>query len=46
MLLLRSLVFQFYFFASVTIASMSIFFMWPFPFSVRSAIARNCEELG
>ncbi len=41
MLLLRSLVFQFYFFASVTIASMSIFFMWPFPFKVRSAIARN-----
>jgi len=41
MLLLRSLVFQFYFYASVTIASMSIFFMWPFPFMVRSAIARN-----
>ncbi len=41
MLLLRSLVFQFYFFASVAIASMSIFFMWPFPFKVRSAIARN-----
>ncbi len=41
MLLLRSLVFQFYFFASVTVASMSIFFMWPFPFTVRSAIARN-----
>ncbi len=41
MLLLRSLVFQFYFYASVTIASMSIFFMWPFPFAIRSAIARN-----
>ena len=41
MLLLRSLVFQFYFFASVTVASMSIFFMWPLPFAVRSAIARN-----
>ena len=41
MLLLRSLVFQFYFFASVAIASMSIFLMWPFPFAVRSAIARN-----
>ena len=41
MLLLRSLIFQFYFYASVTIASMSIFFMWPLPFSVRSAIARN-----
>jgi 1-acyl-sn-glycerol-3-phosphate acyltransferase len=40
MLLLRSLVFQFYFFASVSIASMSIFFMWPFPFSIRSAIAK------
>lgn len=41
MLLLRSLLFQFYFFASVVIASMSIFLMWPFPFAVRSAIARN-----
>ncbi len=41
MLLLRSLVFQFYFYASVAIASMSIFFMWPFPFAIRSAIARN-----
>jgi 1-acyl-sn-glycerol-3-phosphate acyltransferase len=41
MLLLRSLVFQFYFFASVAIASMSIFFMWPLPFAARSAIARN-----
>jgi 1-acyl-sn-glycerol-3-phosphate acyltransferase len=41
MLLLRSLVFQFYFFASVAVASMSIFFMWPLPFAVRSAIARN-----
>jgi len=41
MLLLRSLVFQFYFFASVAVASMSIFLMWPFPFTIRSAIARN-----
>jgi 1-acyl-sn-glycerol-3-phosphate acyltransferase len=41
MLLLRSLLFQIYFYASVTIASMSIFFMWPFPFAIRSAIARN-----
>ena len=41
MLLLRSLVFQFFFFASVAIASLSIFLMWPFPFMVRSAIARN-----
>ena len=40
MLLLRSLVFQFYFFVSVGIASMSIFFLWPFPFRYRSAIAR------
>lgn len=40
MLLLRSLVFQVYFFASVCIAAMSIFFMWPFPFWIRSAIAR------
>jgi len=44
MLLLRSLVFQIYFFASVTIASMSIFFMWPLPFAVRSAIARNWDK--
>ena len=41
MLLLRSLVFQFFFFASVAIASLSIFLMWPFPFTLRSAIARN-----
>ena len=41
MLLLRSLIFQFYFYASVTIASLSIFFTWPFPFALRSAIARN-----
>ena len=41
MLLLRSLIFQFYFFASVSIASLSIFLMWPFPFAIRSAIARN-----
>ena len=41
MLLLRSLVFQLYFYASVAIASLSIFFMWPFPFWIRSTIARN-----
>jgi len=41
MLLLRSLIFQFYFFASVAVASMSIFFIWPLPFAVRSAIAKN-----
>ena len=40
MLLVRSLIFQFYFFASVSIAATSIFFMWPFPFKVRSAIAK------
>ncbi len=41
MLLLRSLVFQFYFFASVAVASMSIFLLWPCPFRVRSAVART-----
>ena len=41
MLLLRLLVFQLYFYASVAIASLSIFFMWPFPFWIRSTIARN-----
>jgi 1-acyl-sn-glycerol-3-phosphate acyltransferase len=41
MLLLRSLVFQFYFFASVGIAAMTIFILWPFPFAYRSAVARN-----
>ncbi len=41
MLLLRSLVFQLYFYASVAVASLSIFLMWPFPFRIRSAIARN-----
>lgn len=40
MLLLRSLGFQIYFFASVCVAAMSIFFMWPFPFAIRSAIAK------
>ncbi len=40
-MLLRSLVFQFYFFASVGIAAMTIFFLWPFPFAYRSAVARN-----
>jgi 1-acyl-sn-glycerol-3-phosphate acyltransferase len=40
MLLLRSIVFQIYFFASVSIAAMSIFFLWPFPFKARSAIAK------
>jgi len=41
MLLLRSLVFQFYFFASVAVASFTIFLLWPFPFRARFAIARN-----
>ena len=40
MLLLRSLVFQVYFFASVCVAAMSIFFLWPLPFSLRSTIAK------
>lgn len=40
MLLLRSLVFQFYFFVSVSIAALLIFFLWPAPFRFRSAIAR------
>jgi len=40
-LLLRSIVFQLYFYISVCIASLSIFLMWPFPFRIRSAIARN-----
>jgi 1-acyl-sn-glycerol-3-phosphate acyltransferase len=40
MLLLRSLVFQFYFFLSVAIASLTIFFLWPFPYGVRWAVAR------
>ena len=40
MLLLRSLVFQLYFFVSVCIAALSIFLMWWAPFGVRSAIAR------
>jgi 1-acyl-sn-glycerol-3-phosphate acyltransferase len=41
MLLLRSLLFQFYFFASVAIASGTIFLLWPFPFAWRSALARS-----
>ena len=41
MLLLRSLLFQIYFFASVGIASMTIFVLWPFPFRCRSAVART-----
>lgn len=41
MLLLRSLVFQFYFFASVAVASFTIFLLWLFPFKARFAIARN-----
>lgn len=40
MLMLRSLVFQFYFFATVCIASLMIFLLWPFPFRWRCAIAR------
>ncbi len=40
MLILRSLVFQFYFFATVCVASLMIFLLWPFPFRWRCAIAR------
>lgn len=40
LLLVRSLIFQIYFFASVCIAAMSIFFFWWAPFSIRSAIAK------
>jgi len=40
MLLLRSLVFQFYFFASVGIVAGTLFLLWPFPFTWRSAVVR------
>jgi len=41
MIWLRSLLFQFYFFASVCTASMSIFFCGLFPYQVRFGIART-----
>ncbi len=40
MLLIRSLLFQFYFYASVAIASSMIVLCWPFGHNVRFAIAR------
>ena len=40
MLFIRSLIFQIYFFASVCIAAMSIFFLWWAPFRIRSAVAK------
>lgn len=40
MVLLRSLLFQFYFYASVCVASMTIFLLWPAPFRFRSAVGR------
>jgi 1-acyl-sn-glycerol-3-phosphate acyltransferase len=40
LLVIRSLIFQFYFFVSVCIAAMSIFFLWWAPFKFRSAIAK------
>jgi 1-acyl-sn-glycerol-3-phosphate acyltransferase len=40
MLLLRSLLFQFYFFSSVAVASTAIVLSWPFGHAVRFAIAR------
>ena len=44
MLILRSLVFQFYFFTTVCIASLMLFLLWPFPFRLRSAVARAWGE--
>jgi 1-acyl-sn-glycerol-3-phosphate acyltransferase len=40
MLLLRSLVFQFYFYASVCLASLTVFVLWPAPFAMRSTVVR------
>ena len=40
LLFIRSLIFQIYFFASVCIAAMSIFFLWWAPFRIRSAVAK------
>jgi len=39
-LLLRSLVFQFYFYASVCVAALTVFVLWPAPFAWRSTVAR------
>jgi len=40
MLMLRSLVFQFYFYASVCIAALTVFLLAPSPFRMRSNVAR------
>ncbi len=40
LLVIRSLIFQAYFFVSVCIASFLIFLLWPFPFSVKFAVAK------
>src|SRR5690606_14385199 len=41
MLLLRSLVFQLYFFVSVLLFACIVFLSWPFPFTLRFALARS-----
>jgi len=40
LLVIRSLIFQVYFFVSVCIAALTIFLLWPAPFRARSTIAR------
>ncbi|MEX2126400.1 MAG: lysophospholipid acyltransferase family protein [Woeseia sp.] len=41
MLFIRSLVFQIYFFVSVSLFAIAIFVCWPFPYSVRFGLARG-----
>lgn len=41
MLLIRSLLFQVYFFVSATVFAAFVFLCWPFPFRVRFALARG-----
>jgi 1-acyl-sn-glycerol-3-phosphate acyltransferase len=41
MLLLRSLIFQVYFFVSVSLFAALVFLSWPFPFRLRFALART-----
>jgi 1-acyl-sn-glycerol-3-phosphate acyltransferase len=41
MLLIRSLIFQCYFFVSVMLFALAIFVCWPFPFAVRFGLARS-----
>lgn len=40
LLFVRSLIFQIYFFVTVCIAAMTIFFLWPAPFTWKAAVAR------